>query len=194
MDPKQKNGYIVRDPMNHERYIVPKNKRDPTYITLIGDPPEVKGHNVFIEIAKHFPDLQFMLVTKHKYDPLEIPTNITLQGYLVNIEDLKDKVYAKTKVLLLPSAYEAFGRVTIEATASCIPCIISKYPGLPDATYNMSNYVQTKDVNGWINELQRVLNNYEMEVEKSSRIRDKLDYERDLSYFRSLVFKAIENN
>ena len=192
-DPLQKNGYIVRDPIDHERYAV--KDKDPTYITLIGSPPNVKGHDIFIKLAELMPNTKFMLVThENEFKEKTYPSNIKLQGYLKNIEELKEKVYAKTKVLLLPSIQEAYGRVTIEATASDIPCILSDYPGLSDATYKMSNYVTNyKDVNEWKNELERVLENYEDEVIKASKIRDKLDFNRDVKYFRDLVLETTAN-
>lgn len=201
-DSKQKNGVIVRDPINHEQYRVPETNRDPTYITLIGDPPNVKGHSIFLEMAKRFPNEQFMLVTKETYD--DIPSNVTLQGYIKDIEELKSKVYSKIKILLLPSAIEAFGRVVIEATASKIPCILSDFPGLSEATFGMSNYVPFQsislndgiveyNVDSWETEIRRVLNDYDNEVEKSGNILEKLNYERDVSHFRNLVLDIVNN-
>ena len=127
-----------------------------------------------------------MLVTEEKYS--DLPKNITLSEYIKDIEELKNKVYSKTKVLLLPSIQEAFGRVTIEATSSNIPCIISDYPGLAEATFCMSNYITDyKNVDVWESELRRVLENYDDEVEKANKIRLKLDFERDVDSFRNVV-------
>ena len=194
-DTLQKNGYVVRDPINHKIYEITKENMDPTYITLIGSPPNVKGHNIFIELANRFENLKFMLVTDiNHYKDIQLPNNITLVNYISDIEELKKNVYSKIKVLLLPSINEAFGRVTIEVIASNIPCIISDYPGLSDSTFNMSNYIKDyKDVNKWEEELKRVLENYENEVEKSNKIKLKLDFERDINEFRDLVIKCIEN-
>jgi glycosyltransferase involved in cell wall biosynthesis len=190
LDKDQQKGVVIRDPINHELYEVSKENKNSIYITLIGDPPEVKGHEIFIELARRFPDLKFLLVTKHKYK--DLPENITIQGYIKDIETLKNKVYAKTKILLLPSAYEAFGRVTIEATASDIPCIISDYPGLPEATFGMSNYVSPhQDIDAWEQELQRVIDNYDNEIDKSRKIHEKLDHDRDLKFFRNTVLRTI---
>jgi glycosyltransferase involved in cell wall biosynthesis len=194
-DTLQKNGYVVRDPINHKIYEITKENMEPTYITLIGSPPNIKGHNIFIELAKRFENLKFMLVTHiNNYKDIQLPNNITLVNYISDIKELKKNVYSKIKVLLLPSIQEAYGRVTIEAIASNIPCIISDYPGLSEATFNMSNYIKDyKDVNKWEEELKRVLENYENEVEKSNKIKLKLDFERDINEFRDLVIKCIEN-
>lgn len=199
-DKDQQNGIIVRDPINHKVYKV--NEKLPTYITLVGDPPEIKGHSLFFELAKRFPNEKFMLVTKHPYTSggqNDIPLNMTVVGHIKELEQLKEKVYSKIKVLLLPSAMEAFGRVTIEVTASKIPCIIAACPGLPEITFNMSNYVPSLctdrkieyDVDAWETELNRVLGDYDNEVEKAGKILEKLDFERDAKHFRDSIFAVI---
>ena len=195
-DSLQKNGYIVRDPINHTIYEIPKENMNPTYITLIGSPPNIKGHSIFIELAKKFPDLKFMLVThSDEYKNIVLPVNILQIDYIKDIQELKNKVYSKTKVLLLPSTQEAFGRVTIEATASSIPCIISDYPGLSDATFQMSNYIKEyQDINKWEQELKRVLENYEEEVQKATNLKLKLNFEKDVDHFRNLVLEMIEKH
>lgn len=195
-DPLQKNGHIVRDPVNHMMYEVKKEDMDPTYITLIGSPPNVKGHNVFIELAKRFTTLKFMLVTHSKeYENIVLPENVKLQDYIKDIDELKKTVYSKIKILLLPSIQEAYGRVVLEAIASNIPCILSDYPGLSDSTYQMSNYVNDyTNVDKWEEELKRVLENYDEEVEKSNQIKLKLDFERDVKCFRDLVLESIKKH
>jgi glycosyltransferase involved in cell wall biosynthesis len=192
-DSEQKRGVIVRDPINHERYYVPENERDPTYITLIGSPPDVKGHSIFIELARRFPEQQFLLVTHaEEYKNQQLPENIRLQDYIKDINELKREIYAKIKVLLLPSDHEAFGRVVLEATASDIPCVISNYPGLSEATFGLSNYVDDfRKPDPWELALRNVLENYDQEVERAKRVHAKLDYKRDVNHFRALVLDAI---
>ena len=180
----------VRDPVDHTKYIVDPKNIVPTYITLIGDPPNIKGHTIFIEVAKRCPDLKFLLVTKTKYT--DLPDNIILSGYVKGIENLKEQIYSKTKVLLMPSYQEAFGRVVIEATASGIPCIISTYPGLSEATFNMSNYIDVEDIDGWVKELERVLGDYDNEIIKANKIKDRFDYDRDLSEVRDEILILIK--
>jgi glycosyltransferase involved in cell wall biosynthesis len=195
-DPLQKNGYIVRDPVNHLIYEVKKENMKPIYITLIGSPPNIKGHNIFIELAKRFTTLKFMLVTHSKeYENIVLPYNIKLQDYIKDIDKLKKKVYSKIKVLLLPSIQEAYGRVVLEAIASNIPCILSDFPGLSEATYQMSNYVNDyKNIDKWEEELKRVLENYDDEVEKSNKLKLKLNFERDIKCFRDLVVESIKKH
>ena len=195
-DPLQKNGYIVRDPVDHMKYEVKKEDMEPLYITLIGSPPNIKGHNIFIELAKRFTTLKFMLVThSNEYENIILPDNVKLQEYIKDIDELKNNVYSKIKVLLLPSIKEAYGRVVLEAIASSIPCIISDYPGLSDATYQMSNYINDyENIDKWEEELKRVLENYEDEVEKSNKIKLKLDFKRDIKYFNDLVLECIKKH
>ena len=192
---EQKNGYIIRDPVNYKVYEISEEDMNRRYITLIGSPPNVKGHELFIELAKLKPELSFMLVThKKEYEDKELPENIKFQPYLSTIKELKNKVYSKTRVLLMPSTQEAFGRVAIEATASCIPCIISDYPGLSEATYKMSNYIEDyTNIKEWKKELERVLGDYDNEVEKARNIKNALDYDKDVNSFVKLVENTISS-
>ena len=178
------------------KYEVKKEDMEPLYITLIGSPPNIKGHNIFIELAKRFTTLKFMLVThSNEYENIILPDNVKLQEYIKDIDELKNNVYSKIKVLLLPSIKEAYGRVVLEAIASSIPCIISDYPGLSDATYQMSNYINDyENIDKWEEELKRVLENYEDEVEKSNKIKLKLDFKRDIKYFNDLVLECIKKH
>ena len=187
----QTKSIIVRDPVDHTKYEIDKDLMNPTYITLIGDPPGIKGHKIFIDVAEKCPDLKFLLVTKTQYDKISLGKNIVLSGYVKGIENLKEQIYSKTKILMIPSFQEAFGRVSIEATSSGIPCIISKYPGLSEATFEMSNYVDVEDIDTWIKELRRVLGDYDNEVIKAMKIKTQLNYKKDLNKVRNEIEKLI---
>jgi hypothetical protein len=199
------NKLVVRDPVNHKLYSVrDTNKIDieNTYVTLIGDPAKIKGHFVLFELATRLPNINFMLVTNQQYDKDKLPSNVLIQEYNTDIDIMKEKVYGKTKVLIVPSITESFSRVTIEAIGSKIPCIITKCAGLEETTYGLSNYVPNiqvydtlkQDVNKWESELVRVLNNYDEEVEKSEKILHKLDYERDLIHVRGVILMEIQKH
>lgn len=196
-DTKQENGYVIRDPVDHTKYEVPEKEMSREFVTLIGSPPSVKGHRLFFQLADRFPFSKFLLVTdlkefKKEMADVKVPDNLTIQPYIKELEELKTKVYARTKILLLPSVQEAFGRVTIEATSSAIPCLISDYPGLSEATFNRSNYVKDfKNVDAWTIQLRDILSRYDYFVEEARKLRGWLDYERDVSKFHDLVMKVV---
>ena len=199
------NFLVVRDPVNHKLYSVRDDNNidiENTYVTLIGDPAKIKGHFVLLELALRLPKLKFMLVTNQQYDRTKLPSNVIVQEYNIDPDIMKEQVYRKTKVLIVPSITESFSRVTIEAIGSKIPCILTQCSGLHETTYGLSNYVPNiqvydtlkQDVNKWEAELVRVLNNYVEEVEKSEKILHKLEYERDLIHVRGSILMEIQKH
>ena len=59
----------------------------------------------------------------------------------------------------------------------------------------MSNYINDyENIDKWEEELKRVLENYEDEVEKSNKIKLKLDFKRDIKYFNDLVLECIKKH
>lgn len=99
---------------------------------------EAKGAPVFFHLAELFPDVPFLGV-RGAYGvqaiPDVLPPNVTI---IPNQRDIR-VVYDRTRVLLMPSTYESFGRVGVEAAACGIPTIASDTPGLLEAGVACAN-------------------------------------------------------
>lgn len=89
-----------------------------------------KGGLVFHDIARNLPDHQFLGV-EGGYGKQEKGTLDNVQ-YMANGMDMK-RVYSQTRILLMPSTYESYGRVGIEAMMSGIPVLASPTGGLKEA-------------------------------------------------------------
>jgi len=92
---------------------------------------EWKGGKMFWKLARSMPDIQFLGVEGGYGKQIRkggLP-NVTI---LQNTPDIQS-AYAKTKILIVPSAYESWGRVAIEAACSGIPVIASPTPGLKES-------------------------------------------------------------
>jgi Glycosyl transferases group 1 len=92
-------------------------------ITLI-NANALKGLPLFIELAKKYPERKFLAVRPY-YNVIKVPETMP------NIEwiDLQDDirvVLAKTRILVAPSLYESWGRVSFEAMYNGIPVLYSK--------------------------------------------------------------------
>jgi glycosyltransferase involved in cell wall biosynthesis len=59
-----------------------------------------------------------------------IPDNVEV---IEATDDPAGEIYARTRILLVPSFYESWGRVGMEASASSIPVIASTTPGLQES-------------------------------------------------------------
>lgn len=123
------DSIVVHPPIDFDRYVTTPGD----HITLVNLFPN-KGAAIFYEMAKRFPKLPFMAV-RGGYDRKEylipdvLPPNVRI---VQNCNDFND-VLSRTRILLMPSVYESFGRVALEAAASGIPTIASDTPGLREA-------------------------------------------------------------
>ena len=110
---------IEREIKMHERDTLPTGD----CVTMI-NANALKGLPLFLELAKKYPDRKFLAVRPY-YNVIKVPENIPNIEWM-NIQDDIRVVLAKTRVLLAPSLYESWGRVSFEAMYNGIPVIYSK--------------------------------------------------------------------
>lgn len=117
-------------------------------VTLVNMIPD-KGSEVFYALAERMPDVRFLAVEggylKHAQDRRDLP-NVEWQD---NTGDMRGDVYARTGVLLVPSSYESYGMVGVEALASGIPVVAHPTPGLLESLGDAGVFVDRDDVDGW---------------------------------------------
>jgi glycosyltransferase involved in cell wall biosynthesis len=93
------------------------------YVTLI-NANILKGLPLFIEIATRMPNIKFMGVRPY-YNKINVPENIPNIKWIDVQEDIRD-VMKQTRILLVPSLYESWGRVAFEAMYNGIPVLHTK--------------------------------------------------------------------
>ena len=131
---------------------------------------EAKGASLFLEIVKSMPHLQFLGVTG-MWGKQVLPSEPLPNLEVINAAADPREVYGRTRVLLVPSRRETFGRVAVEAGASGIPVVATPNPGTIEALGDAALYAQRNDLEGWIRAIER-LDNVTEYAEWSSRIRD----------------------
>jgi len=150
------------------------NDGERKYLTFIGRPKKLKGIETFFAIAREMPEHQFLFVGG-KPSPEEgieeemIPSNVEIRDFTKEPE----KIYAISKLVIVPSHYEAFGMVAIEASLCGVPVVATGLPGIREATSNMSNYVNTFDqVEPWVEKIQEILEDdeYQLQVKNAFKI------------------------
>ena len=147
---------VVR-PLMHEEKLRIDEPFQGDCITLI-NANENKGIKQFVEMAKRMPNRKFLAVKPYYGDlsPMTVPNNIEL----IPFDDDIRNVLKRTRILLLPSYYESFGRVAVEAMYNGIPVIYSrpvpnsKYPG--GSTEGVEEWIkpagiscEREDINEW---------------------------------------------
>lgn len=127
-----KKGYrhastVLHPPVYFDDYNTKNKKRK--YITLINCWGR-KGGQVLADLAEMLPDYEFLGV-KGGYGEQIIKPRKNLK-YVENTPAIKS-IYAQTRILLMPSVYESYGRTAVEAMCSGIPVIATGTPGLREA-------------------------------------------------------------
>jgi glycosyltransferase involved in cell wall biosynthesis len=133
---------VVRPPVNHLDYEVESTRE---YITLINCNKE-KGGKVLIDLARRMPDRKFLgVLGSYGVQERAVLPNLT---YIANNPNIKE-TYAKTRILLMPSAYESWGRVAIEAYSSGIPVLAHPTPGLVESMGRGGLFAMRDSVDAW---------------------------------------------
>lgn len=181
------NGIVVRPPVRVRDYAVdppaPGNAGKVTLINLT----QIKGGVLFAQLAALMPDVEFLGVRGAYGEQLNprLP-NVEIRPHG---QDMRE-VYADTSILLIPSPYESWGRVGVEAMCSGIPVIATPTPGLAESLGDAGLFCNYDDIGAWrdaIDYLRMVPGVY---AKQSVLARDRaleLDPTDDLARFTAAV-------
>jgi glycosyltransferase involved in cell wall biosynthesis len=165
---------VLHPPCDRDHYNVNETPEASEYITLVSL-NERKGGYLFKKIAEAMPDRKFLGVVG-SYDnsgPMKLtqgqilemmPPNVTI---VPNSPDILS-VYRKTRLLLMPSDYESWGRTATEAMCNGIPVICTPTAGLKENCGEAARYVgeqipganpgeasvETGKVEDWVREIK----------------------------------------
>jgi hypothetical protein len=112
-------------------------------ITLV-NANQNKGVMQFLELAKAMPTRKFLGVLPY-YGELQVPLASGNVEWVKFDDDVRN-ILKRTRILLMPSYYESFGRIAVEAMLNGIPVLYSKpatnsiYPG--GSTEGMHDWIQ----------------------------------------------------
>lgn len=152
---------VVRPPVDPAEYATTPGDR----VTLVnlrrmeaspGGAVMGKGSEVFWHLAERMPATRFLGVTGGYggQDVRDLPNAEVLPH--VPHDHMRDTVYARTRVLLMPSSYESWGRTAVEAMCSGIPVIAHPTPGLVESLGPAGIFVDRADTAGWQDALRRL--------------------------------------
>jgi hypothetical protein len=130
------------------------------YLTSPGDAVtlinlnELKGGDLFFMLAEHLLDRRFLGVRGWgtQLVPDEPPPNVTIMGSQPDVR----QVYSRTRVLIMPSRYESYGRVALEAAVSGIPTIAHPSAGAREALGDAALWADRNDLDAWIAHLKHL--------------------------------------
>lgn len=155
---------VLKPPLSISDYDIATRPDPDGYITIV-NPCDNKGQHIFYELARRCPDLKFMAVVggyqpnKQKFPDLP---NVVKHEH---VQDIR-AVFRKTAVVVMPSTYESYGLVAVEAACSGIPSVVSSTPGLLEALGDAAGYVSPVEagdfstMDDWEKAVRYVLHDY----------------------------------
>jgi glycosyltransferase involved in cell wall biosynthesis len=135
-------------------------------LLFVGRLVQQKQPIIFVDIVKilkkDFPKIKAciigegylhnLLITKITNDNLS--SNISLLGFMSNVEDF----YLNSRILVVPSIFEGFGLVVVEAMSYGLPIIANSVGGLKDLVNNsFGQLIFNNNVEQYINEIKKLL-------------------------------------
>lgn len=176
---------VVRPPVHAKRYAV-KAGRAATLVNCNED----KGGLLLADLAKRMPDQPFLAV-EGAYGEQILPDlpNVQVLRHIPG-DEMAAKVYQHTKVLLMPSLYESWGRVGVEAMASGIPVIAHPTSGLCESLGDAGIFIDRKDPDAWQAALERLLTDpaeYRLASKRARARSTELDPSEDLAAWCTAV-------
>jgi glycosyltransferase involved in cell wall biosynthesis len=173
------------------------NEWKPSKLTLVNPRDKNKGLDLFLEVAKSFPDEEFQiagtLYDESKTDDIAAIDNVEYLGWC---DDMRS-VYENTKLLLVPSTYqEGGGRVVVEAFANGIPAIGSDIGGVPDYIGEGGDIVENyTDPEEWSTTIEKYLSDesyYESKSRKAKQRSQLFDHTERINAFERILYSATE--
>lgn len=179
---------VVRPPVDYRDYETPDGMR--RYVTLI-NVNEEKGGQILVNLAKAMPHVEFLGI-KGAYGEQVIaspcPQNLRYENTTLNIKH----VYARTKILIMPSRIETWGRTAIEAASSGIPVIANTTEGLMESLGSAGIFAKRDKLDEWITTINELLTNTELYEKTSKECKQRaieLEPTADLEQFYVFVKK-----
>lgn len=115
-----------------------------------------KGGQQFWDIAAAMPRTRFLAVIGgygEQVIPDVTPPNVEI---VPNTTNIRDDVLARTRILLMPSDYESWGRIGVEAMCSGIPVIAHPTAGLLESLSDAGTFCDRDDTGAWVAAIRRL--------------------------------------
>jgi glycosyltransferase involved in cell wall biosynthesis len=156
-------------------------------ITLI-NLMEEKGSKLFWRLARDMPDVEFCAVIGG-YGRQVVRRDFPNVTVIDHSPDMR-AVYSDTKILLMPSSYESWGRVGVEAMCSGIPVIAHSTPGLRESLGPAGIFLSRDEPHQWQAAIRRLLEDpveYATASQAAAQRADELDPTASLDAFVDAV-------
>jgi glycosyltransferase involved in cell wall biosynthesis len=144
----QRPGIVVHPPVDYKRWRVSEGEM----IGLI-NLNENKGGQILEQIATRMPEKKFLAVRgMYGKQHEKYPENVEV---IDNTPEMQ-AVYDRCGVVVMPSEYESWGRVAVEAMACGIPVIAHPTPGLRESLGSAGIFAKRGEIDAWVGEIRKL--------------------------------------
>ena len=130
------------------------NRKHGQNVTLINC-NENKGGKILIELAKRLPKIKFLGVLGSYGEQIIDDTYKNLK-YVAQTPDIH-LIYGKSNIVLMPSDYESYGRVALEAAINRLPVICTPTDGLKECLGAAGLYFDREDIDGMAKKIEELM-------------------------------------
>jgi glycosyltransferase involved in cell wall biosynthesis len=156
-------------------------------VTLV-NPIPAKGSEVFYELARRMPDVCFLAVEGGYQQAEQVREDLPNVAWQPQTDNMATDVWARTRVLLMPSEEESYGLAAVEAACSGIPTIAHPTPGLKEALGDGGVFVDRSDIDAWETALRNLLGDgWEAASKAALGVVDRLDTEREVAAWMEAI-------
>lgn len=178
---------VIHPPIWADTYRVDARGEHITLINL----QKPKGVEMFYCLAQTMPELKFLGVKGSYGEQVAPPRTLPNLTIIENQKDIR-KVYAETKILLMPSSYESYGRCAVEAAISGIPTIAHPTKGLREALGDYGTF-PVPDSDSWKCAVNYVLETYAARSREAKWLARNLDPAGDMTRFLAALDGLVES-
>lgn len=144
---KDKLAWRGRTTVFHPPVLAPECEGAGSKVTLVNLNRD-KGGEIFYILAEMLPEVEFLgVIGAHGHQVIreDLP-NVEIQPHT---RDMCTDVWSKTGIVLMPSIYESYGMVALEAASLAIPVLANPTPGLQESMGDGAWFIPRKNIPGY---------------------------------------------
>lgn len=116
----------------------------------------MKGPEMLWRLARSLPHIKFLAV-KGGYGTQTVHHGFANVEVIEPTQDMAGDVWSRTRVLMVPSRYESYGKVVVEAMASGIPVVAANTPGLVESLGKAGPVIPRTQPHAWARRIRELV-------------------------------------
>lgn len=183
---------VLRTPIPATEVTAPERSRDK--ITMVNPRTELKGSDIVIELVRKLDDQEFLVAgtfaSEANERELSSLPNVELTGW---VDDMRE-VYARTKLLLVPSLVEEGGpRIIGEAYANGIPVVGTDRGAIPEFVGDAGKIVTSPyDIGEWKRCIDTVLSDLDIYESRATERNSEFMIEPAIDQLETVIEHVVD--